>query len=326
MRGSAYYFADRARKRPADLQPDLIFASDFLNLADWRALCPPAYRNIPCILYFHENQLTYPLSEQAPIDYHYGWINLSSALTADHVLFNSSYQKELFLGEVSRVLQRMPDFVPETLVSELRSKCDICPVGLDFEPHEKLYAERNTWSNPQPVILWNHRWEFDKNPEGFVESLIDLAEKKVDFRVVICGESFGKSHPAFETAARVLGDRIPHLGFFPSTEEYRKVAASCDVVVSTARHEFFGVAVVEAIYLGCLPVLPNRLSYPEIIPPHLHPLFLYEDRTPLADFLARFIGEPPIEFSAELHEAVDRFHWRNLAPLLDSQLQKVAGL
>ena len=37
-------------------------------------------------------------------------------------------------------------------------------------------------------------------------------------------------------------------------------------MLSTARHEFFGVAVVEALLAGCLPWLPDRLSYPELLP------------------------------------------------------------
>ena len=49
-------------------------------------------------------------------------------------------------------------------------------------------------------------------------------------------------------------------------QEYAALLWAADLVVSTAIHEFFGVAVVEAIYCGCRPVLPWRLSYPELIP------------------------------------------------------------
>jgi len=323
MRGSAFHFAERARGAPTP--PNLVFASDFLNLSDWRALCPPAFREVPHVLYFHENQVAYPLADAAPVDYHYGWINLSSALGAERVLFNSSYQRELFLQEVDRVLQRMPDHVPPELVSRLRSKSGVFPVGIDFEPHERLRAERARWSNPEPRILWNHRWEHDKDPDRFVDALLHLERRHAPFRVVICGESFGRMHPAFERALREIEGRVAHIGFLPSADAYREMAAGCDVVVSTARHEFFGVSVVEAVYLGCLPVLPAALSYPEIIPPHLHPLFLYRDDPPFEEFLEHFLLDPPLAYASEVQAAMERYHWRTLAPALDEHLEQVAA-
>jgi glycosyltransferase involved in cell wall biosynthesis len=324
MRGAAYHFAERAAQAPAGFEPDVVLASDFLNLADWRALSPPRFRTVPCLLYFHENQVAYPLSEQAPVDHHYGWINLSSALAAERVLFNSAYHREQFLSEIDGVLSRMPDHVPEGMTVRLRAKSSVFPVAIDFEPHEKFLRSRPSWNSASPVILWNHRWEFDKNPAAFVAALLDLRRRGVEFRVVICGESFGKECEPFEAARRELGDRILQLGFLPDHDDYLRAVSRCDVVVSTARHEFFGVSVVEAMYLGCLPVLPNALSYPEIVPPHLHPLFLYKSADDLADFLAEFLANPPLGFAAELHDAVARFHWKPLAPQMDGVLDELA--
>ena len=38
--------------------------------------------------------------------------------------------------------------------------------------------------------------------------------------------------------------------------EYLELIGTCDVVASTARHEFFGIAVAEAMAAGCAPLLP----------------------------------------------------------------------
>ena len=141
MRSAAMHFAALAREAPPENRPDVLLANDFLNLSDWRALAPEPFRNAPCVLYFHENQITYPLSSKAPRDFHYGWINLSSALGAERVLFNSSYHLEEFLGEVDRVLNRMPDHVPRGLPQEIRARSDVFPVGIDFEPHRACLEE-----------------------------------------------------------------------------------------------------------------------------------------------------------------------------------------
>ena len=48
-----------------------------------------------------------------------------------------------------------------------------------------------------------------------------------------------------------------------SKDEYYDLLRRAKVVVSYALQENFGFGINEAVYLGCAPVLPNRLVYPE---------------------------------------------------------------
>ena len=48
-----------------------------------------------------------------------------------------------------------------------------------------------------------------------------------------------------------------------SKEEYYDLLSRAKVVVSFALQENFGFSIAEAVYLGCVPVVPNRLVYPE---------------------------------------------------------------
>ncbi len=324
MRGSAYHFAEQARAASLGEAPHVVLASDFLNLADWLALAPSGFRDAPTVLYFHENQITFPLGEAAPADFHYGWINLSSAFAADRVLFNSSYHREAFLAEAKRVLDRMPDHVPSDLVPGIRERSEVFPVGIDFAPHGDALREPRQ-AHSVPTLVWNHRWEYDKGPELMAEILSQLKREGVPFRAVICGQSFKTSPPIFGELRERLGDHLVHLGFFESPEEYWKALGTADVVLSTSKHEFFGVSVVEAMFLGCLPVLPRALSYPELLPAHLHDTFLGDGPSGLRERLRDVLQRPPVEHRQAIQEAAAQYDWRVLAPRLDAILAEAAA-
>jgi len=93
---------------------DRIIVTDMVNLPLFKSLLLPRYQEVPIILYFHENQITYPWSPTDQDvaknrDHHYGFINFTSALIANTVCFNSQYHKDSFLGELPRFLNMFPD-------------------------------------------------------------------------------------------------------------------------------------------------------------------------------------------------------------------------
>ncbi len=271
MRGSAIWFAEQVAAMEERI--DLIFTCDMVNVADLRALLPERRRSLPIITYFHENQLTYPIPDETDRDFQYGFTNITTCLTSDAVWFNSQSHREAFLDAAHALLRKMPDFVPAHVTDAIRDRSSVVYPLVEGPPDD---SEPATTPNGAPIILWSHRWEYDKNPEPFFEALLELDADDVPFRLVILGETFRTAPDVFRAACSQLETRILHAGFVPDRRSYWSWLLRSDIVVSTAIQENFGLAMVEAMLAGCRPVLPNRLSYPELIPPELHAACLYD--------------------------------------------------
>ncbi len=319
MEGGAVTLARQAQE--LDPPPDLILASDMLNVPVFLSLCGAKWQFAPMALYFHENQLTYPLPPGEKRDLHYGFINAVSALRADAVFFNSAYHQEAFLDELPRLLKHFPDYNELWVVDALRQKSQVLPLGLDLA---RLDAHRPTEPRAdRPILLWNHRWEYDKDPQTFFQALYTLADEGLEFGLILLGENLRNRPDEFLEARQRLSDRIVHFGYVEDVADYARLLWQADVVVSTARHEFFGAAIVEACYCGCFPILPRRLSYPELLPPACHPLCLYTGFEGLLDRLRYAIthGEEIRHLSVRAHMA--RFDWQQMAPSYDDLLERV---
>lgn len=274
MRGAAIWFARDAGnwERSGGNGPvDVILCSDMLSVADLRALLPPSLRSLPIACYFHENQLTYPIPDDQRRDFHYGMTNITSCLAADAVWFNSRFHLEDYAGAVHDLLGKMPDYVPADVVREIRNKAAVLPPPVPAPRVERPAGQPGR----TPTILWCHRWERDKNPEPFFEVLLRLDEAGLQFNLVLAGEQFRIAPKVFVEAPERLRQHIVHAGYILDRAEYLAMLSNCDVVVSTAIQENFGIAVLEAILAGCQPLLPNRLVYPELIPTELHETCLY---------------------------------------------------
>ena len=264
-----------ARRWEAGERWDVVFATDMLDLATFRGLAPPASSALPTVAYFHENQLTYPVREERERDLHFAFTNLTTALAADAVWFNSTFHHDTLLAAFKAMINRMPDHRPIDALARIERRSDIRPQGIEPIP------PRRGPRPPGPLrILWVARWEHDKDPETFFAALERLVTRGTDFRLSVLGERYRRVPPIFAEAEQRFARNIDHWGWQEHRADYLAVLRSADVVVSTARHEFFGVAIVEALAAGCYPLLPNRLAYPEIlapIPAEQRRHFFYDD-------------------------------------------------
>ena len=328
MRHAAITFAEQvAEAVRSGATWDVLWCSDMLNLAEFVGLAPPAVQALPRVVYFHENQLTYPVRVEDERDYQYAFTNLTTALAADAVWFNSAFHRDAFLEAMESLLRRMPDFQPMGSVERVRAKSSVHPPGVHDAPAR----------GPRPAgplrVLWAARWEHDKNPALLFDALRRWRKRGGTFRLAVIGERFRESPAVFDEARDEFAECIDRWGYQQTRADYDAVLQWADVIVSTADHEFFGLSVVEAARAGAWPVVPRRLAYPEVLQlddsPGSEAYFYDGSAGALADRLAELSVVLPAEtIPAEQRDRprqlTERYVWQRVGPAMDAALRALA--
>ncbi|MCJ8338804.1 MAG: DUF3524 domain-containing protein [Pseudomonadales bacterium] len=272
IRGNSLTWAFGEQVDKLTAQYDLVIATSMTDLSSLRGFIP-SLGNIPTLVYFHENQFDYPATDRARKNVEPQILNIYTALAADQLAFNSQYNFDTFIAGASALLKKLPDQVPANIEALLTAKSQVLPVPLTRHKNgtsETLpqiawhkYQAQSIESRPL-LIVWAARWEYDKGPERLLAIVRQLERTNIDYRLCIMGQKFRQVPIEFEQLQQQFAHRLDQFGYAQSTAQYRAWLHSADIFLSTAVHEFQGLAVLEAVTQNCLPALPKRLVYPEL--------------------------------------------------------------
>ncbi|KZN15298.1 tRNA-queuosine alpha-mannosyltransferase domain-containing protein [Marinomonas sp. TW1] len=271
IRGNAMSFAFDPKFKDALQKPyDLVIATSMTDCVGLKAFCPDL-QNIPWILYFHENQFAYPAGDNQQGLIEMQMVTLYSALAADLCVFNSAFNQTSFFQGAKALLKKLPDYVSPDWLMTTETNSQVIPVPIEWPSRTLL--QRSFGVDRQAdisieasklKIAWSARWEFDKGPERLFAILQALEATDLEYEIAIMGEQFRTVPEVFSQIKLQFSHRITQFGYAESRDQYFAILASSDLFLSTALHEFQGLSVLEAVAVGCVPVLPNRQVYPEL--------------------------------------------------------------
>ncbi len=321
MQLSAPWFVQCIKDLPGDKRFfDTVLCSTFVDVAVFRSLVSQLRGWNPhtrFCTYFHENQFVYPNQIADPSIFQFSAINFSTALCSDSLAFNSNFNFSSFLTGNKAYLKKASDMKLLDSQRDIASRSEVIHPGIDFDSIDRMKGtgQDKLSEGRAPVIIWNHRWEHDKNPAEFFEVLGEIKERGIGFKLIVLGESYENIPDCFGWAQERFRDEIIHFGYAESKDDYSSWLKKGDIVISTAIHEFFGISVLEAVRAGCTPILPGRLSYPELFPEK----YLYKDGE-LADKLCALIEKREFIESSEADKLTENYSWPHLVKKYESWL------
>jgi len=166
----------------------------------------------------------------------------------------------------------------------------------------------------------NHRWEYDKNPEGFFNALFQLKERGHLFDLIVVGKKYAHSPVIFQVAKERLAEEIIHFGYAEDRTRYLELISKANILLVTGYQDFFGISVVEAIAAGCYPLLPQRLAYPEHIPQDKIEDHVYNHEGELLEKLEHIITKSLFLQTKATQEFVQKYDWKNLIKKYDEMV------
>lgn len=202
-----------AEREPADA----LLVSDYVDLARLRGLAPAAWRSVPALAYFHENQLTYPLSPGQERDLTHGFTNVLTACAAEGLAFNSAHHREDFARAARGLLRVLPRPTPAAELERALAAAQVVPPGI-----EGGTLPRGPGGAGPLRVVFNQRWEHDKDPLALFEMLHEVRAAGASLELVLLGPRAGTLPGELAAARARLADSVVHDGCVEDRADYAR--------------------------------------------------------------------------------------------------------
>uniref|UniRef100_A0A8C0F294 tRNA-queuosine alpha-mannosyltransferase n=1 Tax=Bubo bubo TaxID=30461 RepID=A0A8C0F294_BUBBB len=299
-RTAALYFMQTV---PASTNYRILFASSVLNLAELAALRPDLGK-LKKVLYFHENQLAYPVQKCQERDFQYGYNQILSCLVADVVVFNSAFNMESFLTSIGKFMKLIPDHRPKDLEKIIRPKCQVLYFPVRF-PDVSRFMPEHKLAHLEKVIGAKRNGDAYQLEDlsGQQKSRALMKNSNAQCESGLCEAQPGlyttqhEGLPSPLTAPARSNQSEASESTNPCQEEDKQHLTSnlCSILSGQdyqqrPLHVAWPHRWVEAVYCGCYPLCPKALVYPEIFPAE----YLYSTPEQLFKRLQNFCKRPDI--------------------------------
>jgi len=183
-----------------------------------------------------------------------GFLNL-----CDRVYVGSEYSKQSI---IERLLN--PNLLDHK-IKEISEKISAFGMPIDYDYLQQFSCEKEN------IILFPHRPDPEKGIDQYLSMIEYLSLRWKDFNnyhFIFC-----TSRKLYEPSSKITKAHLLNLtegdNIFIykdlSKEDYYKLLGRSKFIISTTIEENFGYCIVEGMSLGCIPIVPNDFSYPEIL-------------------------------------------------------------
>lgn len=169
-------------------------------------------------------------------------------------------------------------------------KCVI--VGSPFNSNQYTNNEIKKYD-----IIWPHRLSEDK---GFTEFL-NLLDYLTQYKVIVT-VPFSKNTK--NDNIELLKTKNVTISFDSKNEVHKTNISSAKIVLSTAKQETWGYAVMESVAAGAIPIVPNKACYPYLY----SDMFRYNSLEECIQLIKKYIDSNVLPPKIDNHDIVGYFN------------------